>query len=316
MRAICAIPVGRKFLYDCRISYLKMGAIIMQPWFETVAIPPDRSWVLFDRQLPEFPFNWHYHPEFELTLTVNSQGMRFVGDHVARYDDGDLVLLGPNLPHAWQSEAGGAVHRAIVCWFTRDWIEALMALIPELHLLRPLLSEASRGLEFGKSVTERLKPRLLSLGNLSPVQQVMELQAILIEMAGTSERRTLSSGEILTGEIARDRRRMERVLQWLHLHYRLPLRLAPLCDLAHLTPSQLQRMFRRSTRMTISQYIGQLRIGQACQLLAQTDYPMARIAAECGFSDAAHFARQFKLARHMTPRAYRAALRVPAGFRP
>ncbi|WP_151718964.1 helix-turn-helix domain-containing protein [Gemmobacter serpentinus] len=286
----------------------------MQPWFETVAIPPDRSWLLFDRQLPEFPFNWHYHPEFELTLTVNSQGMRFIGDHVARYGDGDLVLLGPNLPHAWQSERGSAegIHRAIVCWFTRDWIEALIALLPEMHLLRPLLSEASRGLEFGPDLTARLKPRLLALGSLPPAGQVLELQAILIEMAQTAERRALSSGEIRTGEIARDRRRMERVLQWLHEHYRQPLRLAPLCDLAHLTPSQLQRIFRRSTRMTISQYVGQLRIGQACQLLAQTDHPMAHIALECGFSDAAHFARQFRQARAMTPRDYRAALRLRA----
>ncbi len=100
----------------------------MQPWFETVTIPRDRSWLLFDRQLPDFPFNWHYHPEFELTLTVGSCGVRFVGDHVERYAHDDLVLLGPNLPHAWQSEAlvGDApLHRAIVCWFTRDWIEGL-----------------------------------------------------------------------------------------------------------------------------------------------------------------------------------------------
>lgn len=283
----------------------------MQPWFETVAIPPDRSWLLFDRQLPDFPFNWHYHPEFELTLTVNSRGMRFVGDHVARYGDGDLVLLGPNLPHAWQSEAlvaPAGVHRAIVCWFTRDWIEALAALVPELHLLRPLLAEASRGLEFGPATTARLKPRLLRLGTLSPVQQVLELQALLVEMSRASDARALSSGTIQTGEIARDRVRMERVLHWLHRHYDQPLRLAPLCDLAHLTPSQLQRIFRRSTRMSISQYVAQLRIGRACQLLAQTDHPMSFIADACGFSDAAHFARQFKAAKSVSPSRYRQTL--------
>ncbi|MDN5568985.1 MAG: hypothetical protein L0G27_09640, partial [Paracoccus sp. (in: a-proteobacteria)] len=67
----------------------------MQPFFEQVGIPEGRSWLLFDRQLTEFPFNWHYHPEFELTLTLNSRGMRFVGDSVEPYADGDLVLLAP-----------------------------------------------------------------------------------------------------------------------------------------------------------------------------------------------------------------------------
>lgn len=119
----------------------------MQPWFETVSIPADRSWLLFDRQLPEFPFNWHYHPEFELTLTVNSRGMRVVGDHVEQYGDGDLVLLGPDLPHAWQSREllGPGLHRAIVCWFTRDWAEALLALIPEFSPVGTLLAESGAG---------------------------------------------------------------------------------------------------------------------------------------------------------------------------
>ncbi|WP_299755993.1 hypothetical protein [uncultured Boseongicola sp.] len=73
-------------------------------YFETVAIPPDRSLLVFDRHLPEFRFNWHYRPEFELSLTVNSRGMRFVGDHVGQYEDGYLVLITPNLPHAFQSQ--------------------------------------------------------------------------------------------------------------------------------------------------------------------------------------------------------------------
>ena len=49
------------------------------------------------------PFQWHHHPELELTLTMNSRGLRFIGDQVAQNDDGDLVLLGPNLPHTWAS---------------------------------------------------------------------------------------------------------------------------------------------------------------------------------------------------------------------
>ncbi len=279
----------------------------MQPWFETVTIPADRSWLLFDRQLPDFPFNWHYHPEFELTLTVGSRGVRFVGDHVERYDDGDLVLLGPNLPHAWQSEAlaGDArLHRAIVCWFTRDWMEGLMALMPEYGNLARLAEAAGRGLEFDAETVARLRPRLLALGALSAARQVLELQAILLDLAAAPAL-PLASGEISVSENPRDRERMRRVLTWLHEHYREPLRLAPLSAIAHLTGSQLQRVFKRSTRMSLSQYVTQLRIGRACQMLVQTDLPMSHIAAECGFSDTAHFARQFRAAKGLPPMRYR-----------
>ncbi|MFD1807581.1 hypothetical protein ACFSHQ_03685 [Gemmobacter lanyuensis] len=75
---------------------------------------------------PRFPFNWHYHPEFELTLTVGSRGMRFVGDDVGQYDDCDLVLIAPNVPHAFQSQEllrGASEHRAVVSWFAQGWIE-------------------------------------------------------------------------------------------------------------------------------------------------------------------------------------------------
>lgn len=279
----------------------------MQPWFETVTIPPERSWLLFDRQLPAFPFSWHYHPQFELTLTVGSRGVRFVGDHVERYGDGDLVLLGPNLPHAWQSEAligENRLHRAIVCWFTPAWIEGLMALMPEYAPLARLAAEAGRGLEFTDGAAERLRPRLLALGALPPARQVLELQAILIDLAGC-KRRPLASGEVPLSENPRDRERMQRVLTFLHANYDRPLRLAPLSAIAHLTDSQLQRVFKRSTRMSISQYVTQLRIGKACQLLVQTDLPMSHIAAESGFSDAAHLARQFKTAKGLPPTRYR-----------
>jgi hypothetical protein len=52
----------------------------MKPQFEHVAIPKGCSIRVFHRQIVEIPFEWHYHPEYELTLTLNSRGLRFIGD--------------------------------------------------------------------------------------------------------------------------------------------------------------------------------------------------------------------------------------------
>lgn len=292
----------------------------MQPFFEQVGIPEGKSWLLFDRQLPEFPFNWHYHPEFELTLTLNSRGMRFVGDSIEPYDDGDLVLLAPNVPHAWQSAAltGGVPgpgnrHQALVCWFGAEWARQVTQLMPELIPVAALLDRARRGLAFGAATSDRLRDRMLALRNLPDMERVLELQAILAQLARAPDARPLAGGEIVVSQIPRDRERMQRVLDWLHGHYRDPLRLAPLCDLANLTESQLQRIFKRATRMSISQYVNQLRLGQACQLLVRTDRSMGLIATDCGFSDAAHFARQFRAHRGMTPSSYRTGFRRAIG---
>ena len=212
----------------------------MQPWFEAVLIPEGRSCLIYDRQLPAFGFNWHYHPELELTLTVGSRGTRFVGGHVERYDDGDLVLLGPNVPHAWQSEAliePTGVHRAIVCWFTRDWIEGLMKLVPEFSGLAPLLAEAERGVWFDAGGARDMRARLIELTTLSAAGQIVSLQSILLDLSTVPGRRTLAAGALSMDELSLDRRRMERVLRWIHANFDQPIRLAPLCKLAHLTES-------------------------------------------------------------------------------
>src|SRR5690554_1953047 len=92
-------------------------------------LPPSStsSWTMLNRRLDDaIPFQWHHHPEFELTLTLNSEGQRFIGDHVGSYGHADLVLVGPNLPHTWASRAkrdSAEPHIALVLWFRREWIE-------------------------------------------------------------------------------------------------------------------------------------------------------------------------------------------------
>ncbi|MDE1907182.1 MAG: AraC family transcriptional regulator, partial [Rhodospirillales bacterium] len=246
--------------------------------------------LVFDRRLPEFPFNWHYHPEFELTLTVGSRGMRFVGDNVGQYEDGDLVLIAPNVPHAFQSQAlvgEASQHRAIVSWFAQSWIEGLIRVVPELGLVSGLLVQARQGLRFGSATAGRLRSRILELVHLDALAQVMALQSLLAELSIAPDRMPLASGEVSVSDLPRDKLRLQKVLDHLHSHYDQPLRLQPLCDLVHLTESQLQRVFRRSTRMSISAYVAQLRMGRACQMLAQSDAQIGLIADDCGFSDAA-----------------------------
>ena len=278
----------------------------MRPWLETVVIPSDRSWLLFDRRLPEFPFNWHYHPEFELTLTIDSVGMRFVGDNVESYSDGDLVLLGPNLPHAWQSHStSGDAHRALVCWFTEAWITSLVDLSPELGIVRGLLEEARRGVVFGAATSAAVRGRLLSFADATPTQLWFGLIELLVELCRDKTRLPLASSAINPVGGSRDRIRLGRVLDWLNEHYTEPVELERLAKIAHLSTSQLQRLFKRSTRLSVSGYVAQRRIGHACALLAQEAIPVSRVGEMVGYHEPAYFARQFKAAKGCSPTEYR-----------
>lgn len=285
----------------------------MQPWFEAVSIPDGHSCLIYDRRLPEFAFNWHYHPEYELTLTLGSHGTRFVGSDVAPYADGDLALIGPNVPHAWQSHRladGAGEHRAIVCWFTKAWIRALLELMPELGRIGLMLDEAEGGVLFGPATAGLIRLQMLGLCDQPQGDRSISLVRLLLDLARAKDRTCLSPVAVAPCDMPRDRQRMERVLAHVHAHFEAQIRLAPLCEIAHITESQLQRIFKRSTGVSISEYVTRLRVGRASTLLSRTDLPMASIAEECGFHDAAHFARKFRATTGRTPRAYRREFRA------
>lgn len=280
----------------------------MRPYYEKVTVPAGFSWELFDRREPAFPFNWHYHPEFELTLTLNSIGERFIGDHVASYADGDLILVGPNLPHAWQSRAAADPdhpHRALVIWFTAEWVQGLIAHNPELAPLGAMLAESARGLAFSDPACKAAHSKLLELVDAAPAMRWLGLLEVLLLLANDAGRQMLALQGFVAAASVRDRERLDRVLSYLHAHYCRPVRLATLAGIAAMSESQLQRFFKCCTRMSVSDYLLQLRIGRACSLLLESDRPVALIAAEAGYRHPSYFTRQFRAAKGMTPLEFR-----------
>ncbi len=283
----------------------------MRPFLEKLAPVDGASWAWLDRRLDGgIPFEWHHHPEYELTLTLNSRGQRFVGDHVGSYGDGDLVLVGANLPHTWASTErldAGLPHRALVMWFHPDWIAALSGLA-EFSSAAAMFARAGRGLEFSAATTERLRPEILALFALSASDRLSPMLSILSRLADDRAAVPLSS-PVAADPVRTDRGRIDRVLDHIHRNFASRLRLAELADIAALSESGLHRLFARHARTTIGAYVTQLRIGWACAALSATDRPIAHIAAEAGYESLANFNRQFLRRMSMTPRRYRASFR-------
>ena len=282
----------------------------MKPYIEKLIVPEGRSLALLNRRLDDaIPFQWHYHREYELTLTLNSRGQRFVGDDVGIYDDGDLVLLGPNLPHTWASRSkivDERPHVALVAWFRAEWIEALITTVGEFSPLGPLLQRAGRGVRFGDDAATALRPAIEAMQVLDPAKCVFALLDVLLALAGDTDATALASQDRSQHAIpGPDRPRIERILDHIHAHYQERLSIDGLAEVAHLSASGLHRLFRRHTGMSTLDYIAQLRIGSACQLLIATSRPVAHIAADVGYDNLSHFNRQFRLLKQATPRAFR-----------
>lgn len=281
----------------------------MRPVLEKVRPPPGVSWAWLDRRLDDvIPFQWHHHPEFELTLTLNSRGQRFVGDHIGTYDDGDLVLIGPNLPHTWASADkldADAPHVARVMWFHPDWARRLVDVLVELKPVQELLERATRGLKFSPAAAAAVRGNIDRLFDLQPADRTTSLIDVLCRLATDTEAEPLARTAAQLSDPSVDRTRIDRVLDHIHLHYASQLRLGDLAELAALSPSGLQRLFARQIGTTLSHYVMRLRIGEASALLAATRRPIAHLASDVGFDSLANFNRQFKGLHGVTPREYR-----------
>lgn len=284
----------------------------MKPYLEKLQTEDGASWAMLNRRLPEgIPFQWHHHPEMELTLTLNSRGQRFVGDHADTYDHEDLVLIGGNLPHTWSSTEAidpATPHVALVLWFGEYWLEQLAGTAVELAPIRDLVTRARHGLHFSRETAKSIRPRYEALFGLGPEQRLLSLLELLLILARDKSAAPLSnSGAERTDEASRAR--IDRVLAHIHAHHTEPIRLETLASLAALSVSGLHRMFLKHTQTTISDYLIRLRIADACARLSASDQPIQYIAVDVGYGSLANFNRHFRRLRGMTPREYRGRFR-------
>ncbi len=282
----------------------------MRPLFEKVAVPPGSSWSFLNRRLDDgIPFQWHYHPEFELTLTLNSRGQRYIGDSIADYEDGDLVLLGPNLPHTWCSSErlrDSEPHIALVMWFTEDWAAGITERLAEMQPVAAMLARAGRGIVFSRTAAESARPIIETIPSREPTDRLLRLMEVLTRLAGDADWQWLAGPGADRQKVGSpDQPRIGRVLDHIHAHYRERISIETLADVAALSVSGFHRLFRRHTRLTVGDYVAELRIGQACALLVNTRQPIAHIADEVGYANLANFNRHFRALKGRTPRQFR-----------
>ena len=281
----------------------------MKPFVETVVPEEGASWAFLDRQLDDgIPFEWHHHPEFELTLTLNSFGYRYIGDDVSAYDDGDLVLVAPGVPHSWHSRQSindAQPHAALVCWFTRSWIEQVIRFFPELGSLRRLIDNAEGCLTFSVTARAEVRPLLVAMRAASPAERLMFLLKTLSRLSRDADISCLQGSGLSTPPSLMSDLRMARILDFLHASYVDHVTVEEVALVACMSVSATQRMFRRHARMSIVDYLVKLRIGRACAMLMQDRKPISVVATEVGYSNLALFNRQFLRQKGLSPRDFR-----------
>lgn len=287
----------------------------MKALFEKVMFNEQSSLLVRRFELLYFDAPWHYHPEYELTYIVKSHGRRFVGDHVEPFQAGDLVLLGPDLPHFWRNDdefyQPDSTHLAesIVVQFPATFTERGLASIPEAVSVRELLERARYGLRFSSKMSQTTAGLLEKLPQQTGLTQVLSLLAILNILATDPNAQLLASDGYQLAPGAAETERMKRVLEFMLRHFREEVRVEQIASIAGMAPAAFCRYFKNRTRKTFVEYLNELRTGHARKLLTNVDMSVGQVGLECGYNNNSHFHRQFKLSTGMTPFQYQALAR-------
>ena len=107
----------------------------------------------------------HSHNNFELNYITSGSGKRIIGNSISSYGEGDLVLLGPNVPHCWQVLETRPEEPAecIVTHFYENIINAEFFNNPELEDVVKLLKSSGNGIWFRGKKTEKVGAALKRL---------------------------------------------------------------------------------------------------------------------------------------------------------
>lgn len=258
---------------------------------------------------------WHFHPEYELVYISRGSGRRHIGEHISLYEDGDLLLLGPNLPHLGFTHELQEPHEQVVLQMRADLWGPSGLQMPECWPIRTLLERAAGGLAFGQATRQRVGKRLLQMFGQRPMERLISLLQILNELSEATDYVLLNARHIAWEIGAQDQQRMQLIVERVEASFQRVIPLEEVADLCSVTPPAFCRFFKKMTGGTFTAFVNAFRLAYARRLLTETDLTIAAISFDAGFNSLSHFNNLFRQANGCSPSDFRRQMKVVAAMK-
>lgn len=258
---------------------------------------------------PHFLKLWHFHPELELVLIVKSTGTRFVGDSIEKFNEGEIVLIGKNLPHMWINDPdyyepdSNLQAEAIAVHFKKEFLGNTFFDTPEMIDISNLIAKASLGIVF-TDISPALKNKVKGLADLANFEKVVTFLQILQELAKCKNCRILSSNGFVKPQNHEASQELKKIYEFIYKNFNKPINSKKVSEIANMNSSAFSRLFTKIHRKSFTRYLNEIRVGYACKMLIEGDQKIISICYESGFRNVSNFNRQFKLIRGITPNEF------------
>lgn len=281
----------------------------MKPLLIDRSSSPTKSFTIRNHRFPNFLKVWHHHPELELVVLIKSIGTRFIGDNIEQFCEGEVVLIGKNLPHMWLNDdkyfETNSIFQAeaIVIHFKEDFAGKDFLKMPEMGPIAKLIEMSSLGIKFSGDMTWFIN-QIKKIYELNEFDRTIKFIELLNFLALHNEQRSLSSFGFINSFKKTDKKNLDRVYEYIINNFKDNIRRNDVAEIANMNPSAFSRFFKRVNRKTFTEYLNEVRIGYACKLLIENKINISEICFESGFNNLSNFNRQFKKAMKCSPTDY------------
>lgn len=289
----------------------------MRPQLLMVLTEPRHSFNVRRDLVPHVNNRWHYHNEIELIHFKRGSGTQFIGDSIQRFNPGDTVLVGANLPHYWRFddiyfEEGGDITADVrVAHFSENFMGKQFMELPENHAIKSLLDKARRGIQITGKTSVRVATLLRELLKVDGTQRIILLLEALNLLSMSNEMQILSSVGFRQDLRESEQDRLNDIYEFSLKNYRRNIQLEEIASVANISPSSFCRYFKSRTKKTYSQFLIEIRVGQACKLLIENNMSVKQLCYKSGFNNFTSFYKYFKHITGKSPLNYQKEFYTP-----
>ncbi|GGC29438.1 AraC family transcriptional regulator [Parapedobacter defluvii] len=266
----------------------------------------DHSFLLRRFGSEAFDAPYHFHSVYELTYIARGAGKRYIGSHQDDFGPGDLVLIGPDIPHCWKlTQSNPCDAGAIVAQFSANTLGTALLAKRELGEISRLLQRAEIAVCFAESISGQIGERLKILHEKTEFYRFIGLLEILQQLSEEDAYVVFNQQNTGALQSPGSQQRISPVFAYLVDNFRYKVSLEEAASLAHMTPQAFCKYFKKTTRKTFMETVIEYRINYAAQQLIQTENTVSDISYQSGFSDVSFFYRTFKRKMGVSPLNYR-----------
>lgn len=279
----------------------------MKPHLLKVSLKPESSFNFYKRRGGDFYNQWHFHPEIELIYIHKGRGTRLIGTNVHRFEPGELFLFGSNLAHMWRCdpeyfEAGSKLKAEVtVVYFHHDFLGDKFFNVPELKSIEMLLEKAKQGIKVTGETRNHVRELITRLAGAKGLERVVTLLAILDKIATSKEKEVINPLNYQLKIDQTEADRLNKIFQYTSNNFQKKITLSEIASVANLSTKSFCRYFKSKTRKTYYDFLLEVRIAHACNMILERDMPIYEVCYESGFNNLSNFNRYFKKIVNKTP---------------